>query len=302
MFKKTLLLVFTSLFLGACTLPSFGNLLKKQNSGLQVTATPPATVFLDGNSLGTTPILKEDLKPGSHTVKIVPTDTTLQPWETQLNLTPGVLSVIDRTTGNSLETSHGYLLSFEAISDKNTSPITITTIPDSVTITIDGAPQGFTPISIDTIPAGDHTISLTSPGYADKRISVKTINGYRLTLSAQLAKTDTTDLNLPDLNPIDATPSADISPTPTPTSTSTTTDITPQPASSSSAVKKPYVLIADTPTGWLRVRETPSGAEVAKVNSGEKFPYLDTQDGWLKLEYATGKSGWVSGQYASVVK
>ena len=60
------------------------------------------------------------------------------------------------------------------------------------------------------------------------------------------------------------------------------------------------VLIKETPTGWLRVRGEPStvGAEVGRVNPGEKYTLLEEKDGWFQIEYEEGKNGWISGQYA----
>src|SRR5690348_14272611 len=112
MFKRLSLLVLASVFLSACTL-KLPTLPGGKKSGLQVTANPQATIFLDGDSLGLTPVLEEKLKPGSYTLKIVPSDSTLQPWETKITLTGGVLTVVDRKLSAVPDQSHGYVLSFE---------------------------------------------------------------------------------------------------------------------------------------------------------------------------------------------
>jgi len=64
---------------------------------------------------------------------------------------------------------------------------------------------------------------------------------------------------------------------------------------------KPYVLIKETPTGWLRVRMEPSttATEAAKVNPGEKYPLLEEKGGWYKIRYSGDKEGWISAQYAT---
>ena len=61
------------------------------------------------------------------------------------------------------------------------------------------------------------------------------------------------------------------------------------------------VTILDTPTGWLRVRSEPStaGTEVAKVDPGKEFPFLEEDGEWYKIEYASGQIGWISSEYAS---
>jgi hypothetical protein len=304
MLKRLGLVLLAGILLSGCSIPGLAG---QQKSGLQITATPQATVFLNGNSVGMTPVMQEDLKPGEYTVKLTPTDNSLQPWETKIKLTPGVLTVVDRKLAPSLDQSHGHTLSFEKISQKQKAEVAITSLPDSVNVNVDGSPQGFTPVSLDTISEGDHTIILSSPGFEDKVIKARSLNGYRLTINAQLAKkVEAPEIDLTDT---EATPSADISPSVSPTSTPTPTKkLTPSPtktASGSAEVKKPYVEISTTPTGWLRVRSEASsaGTELAKVNTGEKFPYLATDStGWVQIEYSTGKKGWVSSQYVKVVK
>lgn len=59
------------------------------------------------------------------------------------------------------------------------------------------------------------------------------------------------------------------------------------------------VVILDTPTGWLRVRSGPGTTfvEVAKVNPGEKYEFLEESSGWYKIQFKGGKEGWVVGTY-----
>jgi len=62
----------------------------------------------------------------------------------------------------------------------------------------------------------------------------------------------------------------------------------------------PYlVVVRKTPTGFLRVRETPGGIEIARVNPGDKLPFVDENDGWYQIELESGEMGWVSKSYSS---
>jgi uncharacterized protein YgiM (DUF1202 family) len=62
----------------------------------------------------------------------------------------------------------------------------------------------------------------------------------------------------------------------------------------------PYlVVIADTPTGFLRVRSTPGGEEVGKVKPGDKLPFISENDGWYQVALETGETGWVSKEYST---
>jgi cell division ATPase FtsA len=65
--------------------------------------------------------------------------------------------------------------------------------------------------------------------------------------------------------------------------------------------KTPMVIIKETETGWLRVREKPGTIylEIAKVYSGETYPQLEKTTGWYKIELKDGRQGWISTKYAS---
>ncbi|PJE59723.1 MAG: hypothetical protein COU85_02145, partial [Candidatus Portnoybacteria bacterium CG10_big_fil_rev_8_21_14_0_10_44_7] len=233
--------------------------------------------------------------------------------ETQITLVPGVLTVIDRKLAASLDQSHGYSLSFEKLQSSDQSRLAVTTIPDSVTVTVDGNPQGFTPVSLDTLTEGEHTILLTSPGFEDKTIRARTVAGYSLTISAQLAKKGSPDLlglnTEASPSAFLATPSANLSPTPSsppkPTTTPSlkpTANISPSPASTSSATPKPYIEI-DSSVGWVNIRTEPGGGSIiSTANNGERFSYLNqSTNGYYKIQYSPTQIGWVSSQYSTLV-
>lgn len=60
------------------------------------------------------------------------------------------------------------------------------------------------------------------------------------------------------------------------------------------------VTIKDTSTGWLRVRTSPNGEEITKVNPGDKFNFIDQKSGWIQIELPNTQTGWISGQYATI--
>lgn len=285
---RLIVLITSSLLLAGCSSLPFG----QKKAGIQVTANPQASIFMDTKSLGQTPIIQTGLKPGTYNIKITASDTTLSPWEGKVTLNPGVMTVIDRQLAGDPTKAHGYTLSFEVLTNKTATEVNLISFPDTVSVMVDGAPVGFTPFKSDSVASGAHTFTLTSPGYQDMVVKASVQPGHRLIINAQLAMVDVT-------------------PTPTAMATSSATptprlpaEITPLPKQASdAAVLKPYVLILDTPTKFLRVRDDAnSGAvEVAKVNPGDKFPYLQTQSGWYQIEYQTGKKGWISITYAKLV-
>jgi uncharacterized protein YgiM (DUF1202 family) len=67
---------------------------------------------------------------------------------------------------------------------------------------------------------------------------------------------------------------------------------------------KPYVVIKDTPTGFLRVRIEPStsASESGRVKPGEKYSIVDEKSGWYEIKFDGVNNGWISGQYTSKVE
>lgn len=283
---RLIVLFSSSLLLAGCSLP-FG----QKKAGIQVTANPQGSVFMDNKSLGQTPVIQTGLKSGTYNIKITASDTTLSPWEGKITLNPGVLTVIDRQLASDPTKSYGYTLSFEKLTNKTATEVNLISFPDTVSAMVDGAPVGFTPFKSDSVASGAHTFTLTSPGYQDMIIKASVQAGHRLVINAQLA-----------MSVIIPTPTPTLSVTPT-TGPIPPSEITPLPKQATdAAVLKPYVQILSTSTGWLRVRAAadPNSTELAKVNPGDKFPYVSTSDSWFQIEYLTGKKGWVSAAYAKL--
>lgn len=287
-FSGLFIIVF-SLFLSGCELNPFA-----KKAGVQVTSHPDANVVIDGKSVGKTPYYVENAKPGNVSIQMTAVDSG-QAWEGKVSLVSGTLTTVHREFGSTPDKSHSYSLSFEKLANNKDSSVNIVSLPSSATVSIDGKPQGFTPTSID-VAAGPHVFSFTAPGYQDKIVNAAVQAGYRLNLNLTMASMDIVPTPTP--TPI-ATPSASITPSKKPAA------ITPLPkqASPSAALEVPYVEILNTPTGFLRVRETPGGTEVAQVNPGDKFPYKEaTVTGWHGIEYLPGSWGYVSTQYSKLVK
>jgi hypothetical protein len=288
---RTLPILLFSLLLAGCQLNPFA-----KKAGIQITSHPDANVVINGKSVGKTPYYAENTDAGSATIQMTAIDSG-QSWEGKVNLVSGTLTTVHREFGATPDKSHSYSLSFEKLANSKDSSISIISLPPNATASIDGKPAGFTPLTSDVNP-GPHVFSFTAPGYQDKIVNAALQEGYRLVLNLTMATMDA----LPEPEPT-ATPSADLAPALKPT----TTTVTPLPkqASSSATMATPYVEILSTPTGWLRVRETASvgATELAKVNPGDKFPYKETTaTGWYNIEYLKGSWGFVSSQYAKLIK
>lgn len=289
--KKLFVILVASIFLGGCTAK---DLFVKAPAGLEIATTPIATVFLNGENKGETPYSDKNIKPGSYTLKLVPTsgDNTL-PYETNLILISKASTIISRTFGPSELDSSGYTLQLQEDPSGGTF-LSVISDPDTINVTLDDKPSGFTPLSKIAANPGSHSLSVSSPGYLEQELSVNTVKGYNLIVNFKLAS-----------QTITLTPT-----TPATSSATIVTQTSPSPSPSvasdqGSVVAKPYILIGDTGTGWLRIRKEASGAseELGKADTGEKLKYLgeSTEVGWFKVEFE-GAVGWVSGKYVTLVK
>ena len=285
---KPAILLISALILGGCTLK---NPFVKKPAGLDINTTPPATVFLNGQDVGLTPYSNKNVTPGVYTIKLVPASTELVvTWETSLDLEPQVTTIINRTLAETETDSYGSILQLVSEPTGKTY-LSVISDPDTINLSLDGLPSGFTPATkIETTP-GAHQIDLSSPGYQSLTLSVNTVKSYNLIINAKLAADEL--VLTPPVVSQEGTPSASL-----PSST-------PSPDLGLDVIEKPYVLIKETGTGWLRVRKEPSATapELGKADVGEKLSYLGetTETGWHKVEFE-GEPGWLSGKFVDLVK
>lgn len=269
---------------------------REPEAGLKIETNVPAIVFVDKNQVGRTP-LDKIFTQGEVTIKLIPdsTSSALASYQTKVNLTNKTYTIVRRDFAATESDSEGDVVSVHEARDKKTSLTVLSSYPDRASVTVDGQPQGNTPLVIPQIATGDHTIVVSSPGFKSRTVTAKVVEGYRLQVAVKLAS-DTASVPTPT-----ATSSATVSGTPTPTTKTspspTTQNTQPTPP------KKPYVKIGSTPTGFLRVRSKPSsaGTELGQVAPGEMFPLLDSESGWylIDVDLDATSSGWISSQYAT---
>jgi hypothetical protein len=248
-----------------------------QNQGkgaLQVTAAPAAKVYVNGKLLGQTPLceceLKDMLAVGDYDLKLVPTQGNIEPFEQKITISPKVLTVVDRTFLG-LGLGSGSIINLTPLSDPKATQISVVSFPDGAQVFLDDNLQGKSPLLLNNITNSDHELKLSKNGYKDQVVRIKTTPGYKLEALVFLG-----------INP-------DI------------TNATATAASSSAVLPVAKVIILQTPTGFLRVRDQASlgGAEIAQVKPGEIYQLLDDQTtGWYQIKLTNGKSGWISSEYA----
>ena len=243
---------------------------KPKPAGIAVRTTPESNVYIDNKLIGKTP-LDTAVEPGNVIVKIVP-DTGIPPFEVKINFISGVKTIVKREFGSSEASSSGEIVSFEKEPGASAG-LVVVSIPDNAQVNLDGISRGFSPVKLTSVVQGEHQLTIKSPGYNDRNLTLRTIAGYKLTVSVQLAK---------------------ISETP----------------KEPEVVTQTFVEILSTPTGFLRVRSEPGsgGVEIDQVSPGDKFLLLSTDSvsGWYKIQLEApvaglpnGREGWVSNQYAT---
>lgn len=275
--KKLLLIIPVLLFAVFIYAIVFGKIKLWQTekfSGLQISALPRSTVFLDSKELGKTPFRDEKLKPGDYILKLVPESGGLQlsAWANPVKLSPNTMTVVNVQFGRNDDEEESEITYLEKI-DSDQGEIAILSNPDKADIKIDSKDKYQTPVIVKNVPQKDLEVEVSKDGFNSKIVRIKTIKGFRLTIIVKLGVRGKKEENT---KPKEGSPSADLT--------------------------KKTILVKETPTGWLRVRLEPSvdASEVAKIKPGEKYPLLEEKTGWVKIEFEKNKTGWVSSEYVDV--
>lgn len=181
-------------------------------------------------------------------------------WGGKVSLNSGTLSAVNRELAVDIASSSGEVLTLTP-----GSGILISSTPGQADVTIDGKPYGRTPLIAADVPAGEHTFILSHGNYTDR--SIRAIVPDKLTLNIAvdlaLAEADLGVVALPSIAPL------------------------------------PKVIILQTPTGFLRVRDKPSlaGNEISRVPSGESLVLLEETVGWDRVKLKDGTEGYISASY-----
>jgi hypothetical protein len=283
-------IVSTILALIGITLVGFAVLLflgvfKDQQSGILVESDPQATVFINEVEVGKTPY-EANRESGEVLLRIKPDPiegVVLDDYETKIDLVPGIRTIVKRVFRETEESSSGVVVSFDKLGGIE-SYVTVVSVPDNAQVSIDGKVYGYTPLRVK-IPAGDHTLLVSSDKYLEKSLPIRVYAGYKLTASVKLAKSDKPKEpeQLAVLGETTETPNLG------------------------------RIRINKTDTGFLRVR---SGAntgfpEIAQVKPDEEYDILEEGENasWYKIkivsttnEGATNEiEGWVNSEFVTKI-
>lgn len=292
---STILIILVSgIFLSGCGLQQ-----KKQRSGLQIETGNNQTVaiYLNGTYLNQTPLVERDLKPGTYTVKLVPTDPTYVSYEETITLHAGTVTWMIWNPGPSPETSGGTILEVNPLpsqqpwwqpfhAPENSGKLVFQSIPDNAIVAIASEDQvRFTPSEFIDIGEKPVSFSITLPSYETQSHTIELKPGYEVKIMSKLAKKDQM------LAATTAQPAVLGS-----------TDSATTSVSSVSANPKVKIL----PTQFmidgkevLRIRSAPdsSAATVDYALVGQTYPLSGERTAdWIKIQTASG-SGWISAAF-----
>jgi len=288
--KLALLLVLVLLFGGFVFVRFF--ILDQQNvfGRLKVISSPTSTVFVNNVAIGKTPF-EDKYKVGEYILKLIPegTATETASWNGKIQIYKNALTYVNRELGSSDITSAGEIFTTTKMEKHpkggGYGEIYVETEPQGAIVTLDNDEKGVASVILSDVLRGDHELSVYMPGFFRRTQKINVDPGYRVNAFFKLAIDQSQKAPTPKPENEEATQSAQITET-------------------------KFVVIKDTPQGWLRVREDASvdASESAKVKPGERYEYLDEKSGWYKIKFngnTTGlvsggfTEGWVSGEYST---
>lgn len=232
----------------------------KSPAGIWVEANKEAQVVVDGKVLGKTPLKEVNLKEGEHQLEIKDSSSSAV-WKELIRLNGGTLTVVNRDLDQEPSKTAGEVITLE-----RGQGIMVTSIPGGAKVQIDGEEKGETPLFLPALSAGDHLFLISKDNFINRTVKAKVTQDYGLNLNVDLAQQEA-EVELP---------------------------------ASLAIQTAPRLKVLQTPTGFLRVRATPStgGQEITRVSPGDELTLLEEiSSSWLKIKTTDGKEGYVATQY-----
>ena len=136
---RLILILLTITFSIACVSLLVFNFLLPKAGGLLIETSPASTIYIDGEEVGRSPYTALR-KSGEISLRLIPDSfgQPLAPFEDKITLVSGVETVVRRFFGNSDKYSEGEILTFEKLTERGASGITIISDPENIQIEIDG--------------------------------------------------------------------------------------------------------------------------------------------------------------------
>lgn len=281
--KKKILLLLFLIFLFIVFVYFKDVAFKNAEGRLKISSSPVASVFLNSEAIGAVPF-DQKVKEGEYMLKLIPegTATDTATWQGKIKIYKNSLTFVDRELGKSDLNSAGVILTITKMTEKpetpNTGEIEVQTDPTGAIIYLDNDEKGIAPLKLSQVLRGEHELSVYSPGFFRRTQKINVETDFRDVAQFKLA-VDPSHKKISDIKKE-------------------------KTGSPEAKIKKTFVVIKNTETGFLRVRSGPSlsASEAARVKPSQKFEFLEEASGWFKIYYEKDKEGWVLGSYAQKVE
>ena len=180
-------------------------------------------------------------------------------WVGSVKLSPGTETIIGRDLSDEKLSSAGEILSLE-----KGKGVTVLSFPSNAGVSIDGKEVGKTPLKLD-LEAGEHIFTVSLEGFLTRSIKAVSVNDFNLIVNVDLAVAQKQEANEKQI----------------------------------AIVAVPKVLVLETSTGFLRVREKPSivSLEISRVQPGDELELLEEFPLWDKIKLSDGRDGYVSSSF-----
>lgn len=229
----------------------------EDKAGVRVQSNIPATVYINGKEVGSTPYEAQDLKVGDHLVEL---KNDKNYWSSYIGVNSGTLTVVNRELVPNESTSSG-----EIISLKKGKGVMILSNPNSSDIEVDQKYFGKTPLAIADLKPGEYLFVLSHPNYLKRSIRAVVAEGYQLNLNVDLA------ISEPDLTQISTIPIK--------------------------ASPKVVVKQTSTGFLRVRSGPSTASTEVGRVAPGDELTLLEEVPNWIRVKLPNGKEGYVSSSF-----
>ncbi len=246
--------------------------ISQTKAELRVESNVESDVYVNGEHIGVTPLTHETLATKT-LLKVVPHEKNSDylPYETALSLTPQTKTIVRHNFSSAFSGTTTQIMSLKNES-KNSSPITIVTNPESAYVFVNNEYMGTSPLRIEK-PPSTYSVQVMHTGFQAMQVTLKSVLGYNLTAFLDLAAQPDVDRN------------------------------TNQSASRAQQGTS-IVTILKTPTGYVRVHESPqeSAQEISRAIIGREYQfeaYSPLKD-WIEINLNASESGWILTKYATV--